>query len=707
MPPEQTDYDPLAHALQLAKSFRVFPIEIYGDVKDGTARKSPLTPKAPVREGGFKFATQDPDEIRRLFRKKPWRGTYRKKGKLVYGDGTPGEHAVGIVTGPSHIGVLDCDVKKVYADGNPINGCAVADAAGLGDTWTVKTPSGGEHRYFRLPDDCPRLGNTNPWAGCDWRSHKGYVVAPGVHSERFGGGWTVVDDSVPIRTLPEDSLVALLRAQQGNSEALAWLVDHGYETKKPKSTKAKGANTNSGVKVQVGNRNNHLTSRGGMLRSRGLDEPEILDALRGINGGFEEPLGDTEVQSIARSVAGYEAGGEMRSYEKFKSKILTLRDLELLPEPEAIIEGMLFENSLAALVASYGSLKTFAAISWVGAITTGTSWFGREVMHGKVLYVVAEGGANIWKRFAAWRRDAGLAIDNERLHFYPEPIDFANLDMSTNAVKYAHEFQPSLIVVDTLARCMDGLDENSSKDTALVIRHADALRRASNACVLLVHHFGKDETKGLRGSTALPGAIDTAITLRRNKKGKTLTMESEKSKDHRPFERIELGWTEVGDSLVLTCAPNKLFHPGVPSRGFDDSDIPKARELLALGVDWEVLSDEELRGMGIKGQRTTLLRVRKAARYIMCSNGTSDGTVFSCNRVPSGSVESSVANAQVSADVVNSSVGVPFTVPNGTSLLPRREESSMAWNVCLTCKQHTELHGGLCEACRVPDDEIF
>ena len=67
------------------------------------------------------------------------------------------------------------------------------------------------------------------------------------------------------------------------------------------------------------------------------------------------------------------------------------------------------------------------------------------------------------------------------------------------------------VVLDTLARCMVGADENSAKDCGVVVDALGQLRRCTPGglgVVLGVHHAGKDG-KTLRGSSAFEGGADT------------------------------------------------------------------------------------------------------------------------------------------------------------------------------------------------------
>jgi hypothetical protein len=105
---------------------------------------------------------------------------------------------IGIATGPAGLVVVDLDRPKggqerYNPDGSIYTGAVGYDAltaeaggpSGFGETFTVRTPSGGWHLYFAHPEDAAPLRNT---AGSlaylvDTRSHGGYVVAPGSRTD--------------------------------------------------------------------------------------------------------------------------------------------------------------------------------------------------------------------------------------------------------------------------------------------------------------------------------------------------------------------------------------------------------------------------------------------------------------------------------------------------------------------------------------------
>jgi len=143
--------------------------------------------KAPAIRAWNDRATTDPDQLARFFTAHP-------------------EHNAGIACGPSRLLVIDCDMPKVGVPSHPSgrDGAEVlarlAGRRGLPDTWTVATPSGGRHLYFRaptLPAGAPPLGNTGKTLGpmLDTRGAGGQVLAPG--SRLPNGAYELIDDSDP------------------------------------------------------------------------------------------------------------------------------------------------------------------------------------------------------------------------------------------------------------------------------------------------------------------------------------------------------------------------------------------------------------------------------------------------------------------------------------------------------------------------------
>lgn len=150
--------------------------------------------KRPATRDGVKAATTDVDRVTRW-----WRANPRFNIGLATGDG---------------LVVVDCDAGKPWPHDTPQpagihNGAdtlvalaesysAIGDGSWLCSTWSVRTPSGGMHYYYRLPDGVKvpnSAGRVGTWI--DVRGDGGYVVAPwstlpnGAYTPVHG--WAAVD----------------------------------------------------------------------------------------------------------------------------------------------------------------------------------------------------------------------------------------------------------------------------------------------------------------------------------------------------------------------------------------------------------------------------------------------------------------------------------------------------------------------------------
>jgi hypothetical protein len=196
--------------------------------------------------------------------------------------------------------------------------------------------------------------------------------------------------------------------------------------------------------------------------------------------------------------------------------ILSLAELDALPPPRWLIEGLFPE---ASLIVPYGppkAGKTFIVLSAALHIAADRSWFGHPVQTGAVVYVAGEGVGGLAARVRAMRAHHDIPVDTP-FFVIPRAVNLRDGTAVSALEKIIREkigdSSLRLIVFDTLARSMPGGDENSAKDVGAVVAAADWLRDRFGCSVALVHHMGKDEGKGARGSTALQGAWDAAFEI--------------------------------------------------------------------------------------------------------------------------------------------------------------------------------------------------
>lgn len=184
-----------------------------------------------------------------------------------------------------------------------------------------------------------------------------------------------------------------------------------------------------------------------------------------------------------------------------------------------IIKGVLAPNTLAAIIGASGSGKTFFAIDMACHISAGMSWYAKKTNRGLVVYAALEGGAGANNRFSAWRKMRLKEPKGLPLHAMTDginlrdPVDVLRLVEFIRAAEAEHGEKCVLIIIDTLSRAIAGGNENGPEDMGALVDGAEALRENTGACVLLIHHLGKDETKGGRGHSLFHAALDTEISV--------------------------------------------------------------------------------------------------------------------------------------------------------------------------------------------------
>lgn len=233
-------------------------------------------------------------------------------------------------------------------------------------------------------------------------------------------------------------------------------------------------------------------------------------------------------------------------------KLLTCDQLRDLPPLAWCVRGVLPARGLAAIGGPSGSGKSFLAFDMAAAIAGGGRWFGQRVEAAPVVYAALEGEAGYKLRAQAWETHHCKALpDGLRLMLDTFKLTEAQDVDDLAAVVPAG----AVVIIDTLNRAAPESDENSSRDMGLILEAAKRLQALTRGLVVLVHHTGKDESKGLRGHSSLFAALDAVVTVSRD--GERREWKMGKSKDgadgdaHTFKLQVEtLGFDEHGDPLT-------------------------------------------------------------------------------------------------------------------------------------------------------------
>lgn len=471
-----------------AKGFEVFPI------KPG-AKFPPLIKDWPNKATGSPF----------LFG--PWWDQHP--------DANIGIHCKGLV-------VIDVDVNKGGDDSLAL----LEMTYGLPETLTTRTPTGGRHLYYRtsvaVPNGVDSLG-----AGLDVRSERGYVVAPG--SEVDAGRYRFESDT-DIADAPD------------------WLVQK-LGTIVPKTSTSTIDVQDAPVDV-VERAREWLAKQPGAVEGEGGDAQtfKVICALRDLGPSAEQAgellaewnercsppwsldeLGDkiTNAYTYAQNEAGVRAAlpddfpvvDVPPAPPRKPTKVARLSQFANSESkgPGYLAKGLLQKASYAIAYGPPGGGKTFTLLDLAYHIAAGKEWMGHKVHGGPVLYLPFEGGGGLIKRAQALRQKYGDAD----VPFFIAPASFnlrelAGRQVLASIIADLPE-KPVLLVIDTLARALMGGDENSAQDVGAFNSAVAALIESTGACVLIVHHSGKNQNAGARGSSALLGAIDTELQISDNR----------------------------------------------------------------------------------------------------------------------------------------------------------------------------------------------
>lgn len=192
------------------------------------------------------------------------------------------------------------------------------------------------------------------------------------------------------------------------------------------------------------------------------------------------------------------------------AEMLKPRELVDRPAPRPLVAGLLDLDSEAWLIGPPGSRKSFVVLDIAGHVATGRQWQNMRVQPGRVVMIVAEGATGFSLRVRAWEKEYGPMGDD--VYVLPRPVQAGNRKHWQVLTEACRRIGPVLVVMDTQARVTVGLEENSATDMGVYIEAVRMIREATGACVLTVHHSGRNGTDA-RGSSAIDGAQGTELRV--------------------------------------------------------------------------------------------------------------------------------------------------------------------------------------------------
>jgi hypothetical protein len=182
-----------------------------------------------------------------------------------------------------------------------------------------------------------------------------------------------------------------------------------------------------------------------------------------------------------------------------------------------LVEGLIPSGALVAVLGDSNSGKSAFALDLACAVASGRSYRGLRTQHGAVLWLALEAARGAKARIRAQQLTerlspaAPLGLWTRALDLL-DPRDAGDVAEQGKLLSAATGEPLALVVIDTLARAHKG-DENDSQAMGLIIRHAEGIKAATGDTVLLIHHVGKDASRGGRGHSSLRAALDAELVV--------------------------------------------------------------------------------------------------------------------------------------------------------------------------------------------------
>lgn len=507
----------------------------------------------------------------------------------------------GVAAGPSGLFVIDVDPQGIehwqaMQEADPQLKEAVAKS------FTVKTPRGGFHHYFKGlgPTTASAIGPGIDTRGgyYDDKTGKlksiGYVVAPGSRTAigeyvALGGVVDHMPEAVR-RIVPEKKkgqVLGLVRdPKKDQPRNVQWARDllNNYVKEGRVSVEGNGGN-NTAFQVAAS------------LLDKAISPALVFELMDEMwNPHCVPPWEDFELERIVENATKYgeETEGGAKGFEDNQSAFAKFAgygggdasadDVQPAParrrervrwmddyaasveDPVWLLPGVIPARGIGMFFGASGSYKSFIALDWACCLAHGhAGQWGAPPVQNDVLYFAGEAPIGTAKQ----RRPAWLEWQSpknpSRLAVFPRVPHLGDVDGWAGVKADIEELgmKPRLIVIDTLTRLLTGFDENSSKDATKTTGFLEELAAYYECFVLVVHHTGKDESRGARGSSAFFANMDTVLSVKKKGQGSYFQVRKHKDAD-APEDQTYMRVKQVGKSIVL-------------EKGNDDgvSDIPE------------------------------------------------------------------------------------------------------------------------------------
>lgn len=238
----------------------------------------------------------------------------------------------------------------------------------------------------------------------------------------------------------------------------------------------------------------------------------------------------------------------------------SLPDLLGREYPLHLVRGLFPQIGTSVLFGAPGLGKSFIALDIALSVAAGLDVFGRPALQGSAIYLSTEGKTGMRARAEAWALSRGLDIADLPIALIEEPKNLREPAVAAPLIANLRKLVDKsgipcrFICIDTMSQCLFG-DENSQDVMTQFAAAATKMASVLETQVCVIHHTGKDESKGARGSSVINGNYDTLLQLGAGEGEFELTLRTGKQKNGKKaaisiiLEEVSCGADRDGEEV--------------------------------------------------------------------------------------------------------------------------------------------------------------
>lgn len=436
----------------------------------------------------------------------------------------------------------------------------------LPPTRTVKSASGGIHRYFKtsipVSNSASKVGQN-----IDIKSEGGYVVGPG--STIDGNAYEIIDAS-PLTDAPGWLTTLAGKPRPEKKATQEPLIDLDSKDAIERATlylknKAPDSGTFTIAAKLKDFGISQETCSALMLEhwrdARNLDKDDSHIEFRVANAYRygQNPIG------IAAAEAEFDPVEiDNKPTKRRGINLHNIVSFEWTTKQNYLVQGLLNYRMLAMMSGPSNAGKSPLALDMAAHVALGRPWRGRKVKPSYVLHFSTEGFTGLGNRMEALRREHFKGVETVPLDFVSGSLDLRTSANDAKAIietvleRSARFGVPAgLVVIDTLSHALGGGDESNPEHVRSLLKNCSEIAGRTGAAVVVLHHPTKDASSDYRGSSIMLNDIDLLVKVDIDPKTKRRTVTTPRVKEFAEIDPmgfhikvVELGTDSEGDKIT-------------------------------------------------------------------------------------------------------------------------------------------------------------